>query len=333
MKTLSEVKYSILDLASIAQGKSVADSFHNSLDLARHAEDWGFTRYWLAEHHNLEGIASSATSVLIGYIAGGTSKIRVGSGGIMLPNHAPLVIAEQFGTLGTLYPGRIDLGLGRAPGTDGLTMRALRRDFRREPDFGEQIQELQGYFKDSAAAERVRAIPGAGVEMPFWILGSSLYSAQLAAVMGLPYSFAGHFAPDEMYDAVKLYRAGFQASEHLKKPYVMLGIQIVAADSDDKAQKLSTTVMRRFLGIIRNQRVNLEPPVDSMAPYWTVQEEQLVKSRLATAVIGGPETVQRKLQEFVNILEPDELMIVSDQYDHNDRLRSFELISQIMNKS
>ncbi|WP_413292728.1 LLM class flavin-dependent oxidoreductase [Bdellovibrio sp. HCB185ZH] len=332
MKTLSDVKYSILDLASIAQGKTVADSFRNSLDLARHAEEWGFTRYWLAEHHNLEGIASSATSVLIGYIAGGTQTIRVGSGGIMLPNHAPLVIAEQFGTLGTLYPGRIDLGLGRAPGTDGLTMRALRRNMHREPDFGEQVLELQGYFKESAAADRVRAIPGAGVKVPFWILGSSLYSAQLAAVMGLPYAFAGHFAPDEMYDAVRLYRAGFQASEYLKEPYVMLGIQIVAADTDEKAQRLSTTVMRRFLGIIRNQRVNLEPPVDSMAAYWTVQEEQLVKSRLATAVIGGPETVQRKLQEFVNILEPDELMIVSDQYEHTDRLRSFELISQLMRK-
>ncbi|WP_413575829.1 LLM class flavin-dependent oxidoreductase [Bdellovibrio sp. HCB290] len=330
MKTLSETKYSILDLASIAQDKSVADSFHNSLDLARHAEKWGYTRYWLAEHHNLEGIASSATSVLIGYIAGGTSSIRVGSGGIMLPNHAPLVIAEQFGTLGTLYPGRIDLGLGRAPGTDGLTMRALRRDLRREPDFGELVLELQGYFKESASDQKVRAIPGAGVNVPLWILGSSLYSAQLAAYLGLPYSFAGHFAPDEMMDAIKIYRAGFQASEHLKKPYVMLGIQIVAADTDQQAQKLSTTVMRRFLGIIRNQRVNLEPPVDSMAAYWTVAEEQLVKSRLATAIIGGPETVKRKLQEFVDVTQADELMIVSDQYDHRDRLRSFELISQLM---
>lgn len=333
MKTLSDVKYSILDLASIAQGKTPADSFRNSLDLAQHAEAWGYNRYWLAEHHNLEGIASSATSVLIGYIAQGTKNIRVGSGGIMLPNHAPLVIAEQFGTLGTLYPGRIDLGLGRAPGTDGLTMRALRRNVNREPDFGEQVQELQGYFKESASEMRVRAIPGAGVDVPIWILGSSLYSAQLAAVMGLPYAFAGHFAPDEMYDAVRLYRAGFQASEYLKKPQVMLGIQIVAADTDEKAQRLSTTVMRRFLGIIRNQRVNLEPPVDSMAPYWTVQEEALVKSRLATAIIGGPETVQRKLQEFINILDPDELMIVSDQYEHTDRLRSFELISQLMRKS
>ncbi|WP_413582567.1 LLM class flavin-dependent oxidoreductase [Bdellovibrio sp. HCB288] len=333
MKTLSEVKYSILDLASIAQGKSIADSFHNSLDLARHAEQWGYNRYWLAEHHNLEGIASAATSVLIGYIAGGTKSIRVGSGGIMLPNHAPLVIAEQFGTLGTLYPGRIDLGLGRAPGTDGLTMRALRRDLRREPDFGELVLELQGYFKESSADQKVRAIPGAGVNVPLWILGSSLYSAQLAAYLGLPYSFAGHFAPDEMMDAIKIYRAGFQASEHLKKPYVMLGIQIVAADTDQEAQRLSTTMMRRFLGIIRNQRVNMEPPVDSMAAYWTVAEEQLVKSRLATSIIGGPETVTRKLQEFINATQADELMIVSDQYNHSDRLRSFELISQLMKKT
>jgi luciferase family oxidoreductase group 1 len=327
-KKLSDTKLCILDLAPVAEGKSIAESFKNTLDLARHAEKWGYERFWLAEHHNLEGIASAATSVLIGYVAQGTSTIRVGSGGIMLPNHAPLVIAEQFGTLGTLYPGRIDLGLGRAPGTDGYTMRALRKDMTREVDFSEQVHELQSYFKPYTGM-KVRAIPGAGVNVPIWILGSSLYSAQLAAVMGLPYAFAGHFAPDDMLDAVALYRAGFQASEFLKEPRVMIGVQVVAADTDEQAQKLATTVYRRFLGIIRNQRVNMQPPVESMDGLWSPQEEALVRSRLRTAVIGGPAKVQKGLQEMIDITGADELMIVSDHYNHEDRLKSFEIISRV----
>lgn len=329
-KRLSDIQFSVLDLAPIIDGKSVADSFHNTLDLAQHTEKWGYNRYWLAEHHNLDGIASSATSVLIGYVAGGTKTIRVGSGGVMLPNHAPLVIAEQFGTLAHLYPGRIDLGLGRAPGTDRLTMHALRRDMEgNENDFPENVRELIGYFAPSHGHERVRAIPAMGTEVPVWLLGSSLYSAQLAAVMGLPYSFAGHFAPELMEEAIHIYRSGFQASRFLKKPHVMVGLQVVAADTSEKAQRLATTLYLRFLGIIRNQRVNLLPPVSSMEQIWRPGEKEIVLSKLSNAIIGDKHEVKAGLERFIQRTGADELMILSDMYDHADRLRSFELISEV----
>lgn len=330
MKKLSETKLSILDLAPVAQGKSIADSFQNTLELARHAENLGYHRFWLAEHHNLDGIASAATSVLIGYVAGGTSKIRVGSGGVMLPNHAPLVIAEQFGTLETLYPGRIDLGLGRAPGSDGYTMRALRREMTgREAEFSELVQELQYYFAPAQEGQKVRAIPGAGIKVPMWLLGSSLYSAQLAAALGLPYAFAGHFAPEMMMQALDIYRVGFQASEVLKEPRVMVGVQVLAADTDEKAQRLATTLYQRFLGIIRNQRVSLQPPLDSMEGVWSPAEKEHVLTRLRTSVFGGPAKVKEGLQKLIDETQADELMIVSDAYDFSDRKRSLEIIQEV----
>ncbi|WP_374029677.1 LLM class flavin-dependent oxidoreductase [Bdellovibrio bacteriovorus] len=330
MKTLSNTSLSVLDLAPVAEGKNISDSFRNTLDLARHVENLGYKRFWLAEHHNLEGIASAATSVLIGYVAGGTSKIRVGSGGIMLPNHAPLVIAEQFGTLETLYPGRIDLGLGRAPGTDGFTMRALRREMTgKEADFSELVSELEYYFAKPIPGQKVRAVPGAGIDVPIWLLGSSLYSAQLAAVTGRPYAFAGHFAPELMMQALDLYRVGFQASEHLKAPHTMVGVQVIAAETDEKAEHLATTLYQRFLGIIRNQRVSLQPPVENMDSLWSPLEKEHVLSRLSTSVIGGPKKVKEGLEKLIAETQADELIIVSDAYDHQDRLRSFEIIHDI----
>ncbi|MNK12045.1 Limonene 1,2-monooxygenase [compost metagenome] len=327
MKKLSTTKLSVLDLAPIVEGHSIADSFHNTLDLARHVERLGYERFWMAEHHNLEGIASAATAVLIGYVAGGTSKIRVGSGGIMLPNHAPLVIAEQFGTLETLYPGRIDLGLGRAPGTDPMTMRALRRDMTdKNVEFSDQVQELQYYFAQPQPGQRIKAVPGAGINVPIWLLGSSLYSAQLAAVMGLPYAFAGHFAPELMMRAIDIYRVGFQPSEVLKEPRVMVGVQVIGADTDEQAHFLATTNYQRFLGIIRNQRMHLKPPVKDMEGIWSPQEKELVQQKMKTSVFGSPATVKAGLEKLIAETEADELMIVSDTYEHSDRLKSFEII-------
>jgi luciferase family oxidoreductase group 1 len=336
MKTLAETRLSILDLAPIAEGKTISDSFRNMVDLAQHAEALGYHRFWLAEHHNLEGIASAATSILIGHVASATKTIRVGSGGIMLPNHAPLVIAEQFGTLEVLYPGRIDLGLGRAPGTDPLTMRALRRDHTdKNVDMSEQVQELMYYFSPPQPGQRVRAVPGAGLKVPLWLLGSSLYSAQLAAALGLPYAFAGHFAPDMMMQALDLYRVGFQPSEYLEKPYLMVGVQVVAADSTEKAQRLATTNYQRFLGIVRNERVAMKPPVslEEMNQIWRPGEKEIVQRMLRTAVIGGPDEVYSGLTKLVQETGADELMIVSDAYDHSDRLRSFQLIQQAAKKN
>ncbi|WP_413291238.1 LLM class flavin-dependent oxidoreductase [Bdellovibrio sp. HCB337] len=326
---MKNTKLSILDLAPIAQGKSIADSYKNTLDLAQHAEAWGYHRYWLAEHHNLDGIASAATSVLIGYVAGGTKTIRVGSGGVMLPNHAPLVIAEQFGTLETLYPGRIDLGLGRAPGTDGWTMRALRRDMSgKELEMSDLVQELQYYFAPAQPGQKVRAIPGAGIKVPLWLLGSSLYSAQLAAALGLPFAFAGHFAPELLMQALDNYRVGFRPSEVLQEPYAMLGVQVIAADSDERAQFLATTNYQRFLGIIRNQRVSMAPPTHDMDSLWSPAEKEMVLSKLRMSVVGGPEKVKAGLEELVAQTGVQELMIMSDAYEHSDRLRSVEIIAQ-----
>ncbi|MGB6430859.1 MAG: LLM class flavin-dependent oxidoreductase [Candidatus Acidiferrales bacterium] len=327
MKSLSETPLSVLDLAPIREGKSLADTFAASLALARYVESLGYKRFWLAEHHNLAGVASSATSVLIGFIASGTKKIRVGSGGIMLPNHAPLMVAEEFGTLETLYPGRIDLGLGRAPGTDQATMRALRKRLGPEDDFEELLQELQFFLAPAKPNQQLRAIPGANLDIPIWILGSSLYSAHLAAAHGLPYAFAGHFAPEEMLNALVIYRREFQPSEVLKNPYVMIATQALAADTDEQADFLSTTLYLRFLGLIRNQRTALLPPVKDTSNLWSPSEHQAIKNRLRYAAIGGPAKIAGSLQNLIDLTQADELIINSEPYDSAARLRSFEIIA------
>jgi luciferase family oxidoreductase group 1 len=325
---ISSPAFSVLDLAPVRQGGSIADTFRNSLDLARHAEDWGYTRFWMAEHHNMPGIASAATSVLIGFIAAGTKTIRVGSGGIMLPNHSSLVIAEQFGTLATLFPGRIDLGLGRAPGTDGLTARALRRHMNQAVDFPEQVTELLGYL--GSATQSVRAVPGLGTNVPVWLLGSSTFSAQLAADLGLPFAFAAHFAPQEMMDAISIYRRYFEPSQYARQPYVVVGLPVVAADSDEEAQYLSTTSSQRFLKLIRGEPFLLEPPVRSMDGLWSAPEKELVASRFQAAIVGGPGTVRRKLEDFVERTQADEIIFQCEPYDHQARLHSFEITAEVM---
>lgn len=330
MANLSNISLSVLDLAPVATGQTAADAFRNTLELARHAELWGYKRYWLAEHHNLPGIASSATSVLIGYVAAGTSTIRVGSGGIMLPNHAPLVIAEQFGTLESLYPGRIDLGLGRAPGTDSMTAYALRRGLSADGhDFPELLAELLRYLTASDGDLKVHAYPGSGLDIPIWLLGSSTFSARLAAELGLPFSFASHFAPDELDQALKLYRSKFKPSRNLKRPYVMVGVPVIAAETDALANKLATTTYQKFLGLVRRQPVQAKPPVDNMDTIWTEYEKAAVLSRMSIAAIGGPETVARKLNQLLQRTEPDELIVVSDFFDFQDRLRSYEILSSL----
>ncbi len=330
MAKFGETRYSVLDLAPVKADGDIAAAFRNTLDLAQHAEQWGFKRFWLAEHHNMPGIASAATSVLIGYVAGGTSTLRVGSGGIMLPNHAPLVIAEQFGTLETLYPGRIDLGLGRAPGSDQLTARALRRGLSAEDDFPRQVAELLAYLAPAQPGQKLQAFPGAGTKIPVWLLGSSTYSAQLAALMGLPFAFASHFAPELLFQAIALYRSQFTPSEFLREPYIMAGVPVIAAETDEEAIFLATSPALRFLNLIRGEPIFTPPPVASLAGLWSEAERHLVQSKLKIAVVGGPETVERKLSKFVADTQADELMITSDIYDHNARLRSFEIAAQTM---
>jgi luciferase family oxidoreductase group 1 len=330
MNASKPVRYSVLDLASVKTGGTPADAFRDTLDLARHAEQWGYTRFWLAEHHNMPGIASAATAVLIGHVARGTSTIRVGSGGIMLPNHAPLVIAEQFGTLETLYPGRIDLGLGRAPGSDMLTARALRRGMSTEDDFPAQVAELMAYLQPAGPGQRLKAIPGEGTNVPVWLLGSSTFSAQLAAQMGLPFAFASHFAPEQLHDALRIYRAMFQPSEHLAAPYAIAGVPLVAADTDAEAQRLATCPIQRFLNLIRGRGVYTPPPIDSMDGFWTPDERRLVESKMAVAFIGSPETVHHRATEFVRATGVDEVIFTSDIYDHAARLRSFEIGAEVM---
>ncbi|MDE5416328.1 LLM class flavin-dependent oxidoreductase [Alkalihalobacterium chitinilyticum] len=332
-KQIHDIKFSILDLAPIVQGGSAADSFKNSLDLARHAEKWGYHRVWVAEHHNMPGIASSATSVLIGYIAGGTTKIRVGSGGIMLPNHAPLVIAEQFGTLESMYPGRIDLGLGRAPGSDQYTAHALRRDLRSGHDFPNQLAELRAYFAPDQHNQRVRAYPGEGLQIPIWLLGSSGFSAQLAGKLGLPFAFASHFSPEYTLPALNLYRQSFQPSEVLQEPYAMVGVNVIAADTDEKAQWLSTSHQQAFLSLIRNKPSQLQPPIESMEHLWTSIEKDAIEKQLGSSVIGNPETVKEKLQAFLDETQADEMIINSHIYDHNERLRSYEIVQEVAMKT
>ena len=319
----------MLDLVAVREGGSVADALATALATARHAEALGFTRYWLAEHHNMPGIASSATAVLVGHIAGGTSTIRVGSGGIMLPNHAPLVVAEAFGTLAELYPGRIDLGLGRAPGTDGPTMRALRRDrAETEEDFPRDVAELQRLLGPAQPGARIVAVPGAGTNVPIWLLGSSLFSAQLAAHMGLPYAFASHFAPRMLHQALDIYRRLFQPSARLARPYAIVGVPVVAAPTDEEAQFLASSTYQRVLGILTGQRGLLRPPVADYMAQLQPHERAAITDFLAAGVVGGPATVRAGLQALADATQADEFMLVSDVFDPQLRLRSLDITAQ-----
>jgi luciferase family oxidoreductase group 1 len=314
------IPFSILDLSPIPQGATAAAALRNSLDLAQHAEAWGYNRFWLAEHHNMPGIASAATSVVIGHVAGGTKTIRVGSGGIMLPNHSPLVIAEQFGTLASLYPNRIDLGLGRAPGTDQPTMRALRRQAAAAADnFPQDVQELQSYFEPATPGQKIRAVPGAGLRVPIWLLGSSLFSAQLAAQLGLPFAFASHFAPADMLQALQLYREQFQPSRQLDHPYVMLGLNVIVADTDAQARYLFR----------RGTPGQIPPPIDDIDSYWSPAERASASMTLLVSAVGSPETVERGILKFIEVTQPDEIITTAHIYDHSERLRSFELLAEI----
>ena len=322
-------RLSMLDLVAVREGGTVRQALDIALQTARKAEALGFARYWLAEHHNMPGIASSATAVLIGHVAGGTSTIRVGSGGIMLPNHAPLVVAEAFGTLAELYPGRIDLGLGRAPGTDGPTMRALRRDrIETEEDFPRDVSELQRLLGPAQEGQRIVAMPGAGTNVPIWLLGSSLFSAQLAAAKGLPYAFASHFAPRMLHQAIALYRQLFQPSAVLDKPYVMIGVPVVAAPTDHEAEYLASSTYQRVLGILTGNRTRLLPPVHDYIQMLSHQERAAINDFLALGVVGGPETVRTQLQAIAQATQADEFMLVSDVYDPALRLHSLELTAQ-----
>ncbi|MDM5200269.1 LLM class flavin-dependent oxidoreductase [Fictibacillus enclensis] len=332
-KQLHEIPYSVLDLSPVIVGETPADSLKKTLDLAQHAEKWGYNRYWLAEHHSMPGIASSATSVVIGHVAGGTERIRVGSGGIMLPNHAPLVIAEQFGTLESLYPGRIDLGLGRAPGTDQVTAHALRREnMSNGEDFPEQVDELRAYLKADGGGNRVRAIPGEGLDIPIWLLGSSGFSARLSAQLGLPFSFASHFSPDNTLPALDVYRRNFKPSEVLDKPYAMVGVNVIAADTEEKAAYLATSMQQQFLNLVRGIPSKLKPPVQSMEGIWSPYEKASIDQQLRTTMIGTPETVKAKLQGFLDETKADEMIINAQIFDHQDRLRSYEIVSEVFSK-
>ncbi len=332
-KPLHNISLSVLDLAPVIDGATPADAFKNTLDLARHTEKLGYKRFWLAEHHNMPGIASSATSVVIGYVAAGTEKIRVGAGGIMLPNHAPLVIAEQFGTLESMFPGRIDLGLGRAPGSDQLTAHAIRRGLGANgSDFPELVEELRSYLKPATNSSlEVRAYPGEGLNIPIWLLGSSGYSAQLAAQLGLPFAFASHFAPEYLIPAINLYRNNFRPSELLEKPYVMVGINVIAADTDEEAQRLATSHQQAFLGIIRGRRGKLKPPVKSMDELWNNEEKAIVTKTLSYSAVGNKEEIQSKLTMFLHETEADEFIVASQIYDHQSRLKSYEILADALN--
>ncbi len=327
------VPFSVLDLSNITQGGTAADALHRSRELARHAEQLGYRRFWLAEHHNMPGIASAATAVVIGHVAAGTSTIRVGSGGIMLPNHSPLVIAEQFGTLAALFPGRIDLGVGRAPGTDQPTARALRRGARDVPDsFPQDVTELQSYFQPAVPGQVVQAVPGAGLDVPVWVLGSSLFGAQLAAALGLPFAFASHFAPDHLEEALTLYRQGFQPSAALAKPYAMAAIGVVATDTDAGAARLFTSLQQSFVLLRRGAPGPLPPPVDSMDGRWSRAEQANVDHAFSEAVVGSPETVKRGIEAFLRRTQVDELMVTAAIHDHAARLRSFGLLAQVRDR-
>lgn len=322
------IPLSILDLVRVTEDTDAGAALWNARDLAAHAEDWGYKRIWFAEHHNLAGIASAATAVVIAHVAGGTRQIRVGAGGIMLPNHAPYVIAEQFGTLERLFPGRIDLGLGRAPGTDQTTLRALRRAPEAGGNFPNDVLELQAYLAPAEPGQRIQAIPAAGTNVPLWILGSSHFGALLAAELGLPYAFASHFAPDLLLEALQLYRGRFKPSAQLDKPYAMVGVNIIAAESDAEAKRLATTQQMSFANIFRGARKLGQPPIDDIETYWSPQEKAQAMRMLARSIYGSPDTVRKGIDALLAETEADELMIVSDVYEHPKRLRSFELIME-----
>ena len=320
---------SVLDLAPVPDGSTPADALHNALSLAQHAEGWGYRRYWMAEHHNMVGIASAATAVAIGYVAGGTSTIRLGAGGIMLPNHAPLVIAEQFGTLATLYPGRIDLGLGRAPGSDGYTQYALRRDRSAADSFPQDVAELQALLGPVQPGQRVQAVPGGGTQVPRWVLGSSTFGAQVAAHFGLPYAFASHFAPDALMPALQVYRSRFQPSAQLSRPYAMVGCNVVAAETDAQARRLFTSAQQSFTNLFRGTRGKLLPPIDDIESYWSPAEKAQASSMLACSFVGSPATVSHGLTEFAAATGADELMVAGAIHDHAARLRSYEILAGV----
>ena len=320
---------SILDLAPVSLGATPADALHCARDLAQHAERWGYHRYWVAEHHNMVGIASAATAVVIGYVAAATSTIRVGSGGIMLPNHSPLAIAEQFGTLASLYPGRIDLGVGRAPGTDTRTVQALRRDPNAAERFPQDVMELQAYFGPLQPGQRVQAVPGTGLGVPLWILGSSLFGAQLAAHLGLPYAFASHFAPADLMDALQIYRAGFRPSAQLDRPYAMAAINVIAADTDAEARRLLTSVQQAYTNVIRGVRGPVLPPIDDIESYWTPEEKAQVSGMLRYSIAGSPDTLRQGLTRFLTETGVDELTVVAHFADHPARLRSYEILAEV----
>ena len=323
------VDFSVFDLVNVAEGKSPADALRNAADLAQHAETWGYKRIWVAEHHNTDGVASAATSVVIGYLAGATTTIRVGAGGIMLPNHSPLVIAEQFGTLESLYPGRIDLGLGRAPGTDRQTIIALRRDEAAANRFPQDVIELQSLFGPVQPGQTIQAVPGANLDVPIWILGSSLYGAQLAAALGLPYAFASHFAPAALMEAFRHYRARFAPSLHLKTPYAMAGINVIVAETDAEAQRLFTSTQQFVIDIPRGIRGRVKPPIDDIAAYGSPSERAQAANVLMCSFVGSPKTVEQKLMAFVDRTKADELMVASIIFDHDARLRSYQFLAEI----
>ena len=320
---------SVLDLAFVPEGATPADALRHSLELARHAEQLGYRRFWLAEHHNMVGIASAATAVAIGHVAGGTTTIRVGAGGIMLPNHSPLVIAEQFGTLATLYPGRIDLGLGRAPGTDQQTLRALRRTPMSAETFPQDVLELQALLGPLQPGQTVQAVPGTGTNVPLWILGSSLFGAQLAAMLGLPYAFASHFAPEALIPALDVYRDKFQPSAQLDRPYAMVGVNVIAAATDAQARRLFTSAQQSFANLVRGARGKLPPPVDDIEAYWTPMEKAQAARMLSCSVVGSPETVRLGVQQLVERTGADELIVAAAIYDHEARMRSYEILAEV----
>ena len=327
---MQSIPFSVLDLSPIVEGATAADALRNSLELARAAEALGYRRFWLAEHHNMPGIASAATSIVIAHVAAGTRSIRVGSGGVMLPNHAPLVIAEQFGTLVSLYGERIDLGLGRAPGTDPRTARALRRDLVGNSDnFPDDVLELQGYF-EAPAGQPTRAVPGAGRKVPIWLLGSSLYSAQLAAMLGLPFAFAAHFAPELLLQAFEAYRSGFAHSAHLDRPYAMVCVNVVAADTDRDAQRLFSSHQQAFTQLRRGRPGKLPPPIDDMASFWTAEEQALIGQQMHYSFIGSPATLRAELDRFLSQARPDELMVNVHVFDQQARRRSLALTAEVM---
>ena len=323
------IPFSVLDLAPVPRGATPADALHRALDLAQHAERWGYRRYWVAEHHNMIGIASAVTSVVVGYLAGGTHTIRVGAGGIMLPNHAPLVIAEQFGTLESLYPGRIDLGLGRAPGTDQRTWRAMRRDPSAAETFPQDVLELQALLGPLQPGQAVQAVPGTDTRVPLWILGSSTFGAQLAGMLGLPYAFASHFAPDQLMRALGAYRARFEPSAQLERPHAMVGCNVMVAETDAEAQRLFTSSQQSFANMLRGARGQLPPPIDDIETYWTAAERAQASNMLACSFVGSPATVRAGLERFIEQTGADELMVAAAIYDQGARLRSYEMLAEV----